>query len=170
MGRFILLTALPKTGKSTAINKIAGAIGTDECHGFITKEVSENNERTGFEINTLSGVKATLSSIYYKSDIMVGKYGVNLEAFESVCLPELNHSNGIIFIDEIGPMQLHSQRFKNRLMELLNEDVTVIGTIYYESYPWVDDFKKMPQIELVEVTLENRNDIPEVVLAKLNQP
>ena len=168
MGRFILLTALPKTGKSTAIEKIAKAIEFDVCHGFITKEVSENNERTGFEINTLSGVKATLASVYYKSNIMVGKYGVNLEAFESVCLPELSHSTGIIFIDEIGPMQLHSKRFKDRLMELLNEDVIVIGTIYYESYPWVDEFKKMPQIELVEITLENRNDIPEDILAKLN--
>ena len=169
MGRFILLTALPKTGKSTAINKIAKAIGNDVCHGFITQEVSENNERTGFEINTLSGVKATLSSVYYRSDIMVGKYGVNLEAFESVCLPELDYSNGIIFIDEIGPMQLYSQRFKERLIELLNEDVIVIGTIYYESYPWIDNFKKMPQIELIEITIENRKDIPEVVLSKLNK-
>ena len=86
-----------------------------------------------------------------------------------MCLPELDYSNGIIFIDEIGPMQLYSQRFKERLIELLNEDVIVIGTIYYESYPWIDNFKKMPQIELIEITIENRNDIPEVVLAKLNQ-
>lgn len=169
MGKFILLTALPKTGKSTAISKIAETMASENCYGFITKEVSENNERTGFEINTLSGVRATLSSIYYESDIMVGKYGVNLEAFESVCLPELNHSNGIIFIDEIGPMQLYSENFKKRLMELAKEDVTVIGTIYYESYPWIDDFKKLPQVELIELTLENRDDMPKVILAKLNQ-
>ena len=46
MIRMILLTALPHTGKSTAIKKIIELLGTSNCGGFYTEEIRENDERT----------------------------------------------------------------------------------------------------------------------------
>ncbi|MDD2180976.1 MAG: nucleoside-triphosphatase [Bacilli bacterium] len=42
MSKIILLTALPRTGKSTAIEKIINKLGKDNCVGFFTKEVRNN--------------------------------------------------------------------------------------------------------------------------------
>lgn len=44
----ILLTALPRTGKSTAIERIVNMLGVKNCGGFYTKELRENGERVGF--------------------------------------------------------------------------------------------------------------------------
>ena len=51
----ILLTALPRTGKSTAIKKIVNMLGKDNCGGFYTEEIRDDGERVGFRICTLSG-------------------------------------------------------------------------------------------------------------------
>ncbi len=44
----ILLTALPRTGKSTAIKKIVNMLGKDNCGGFYTEEIREDGERVLF--------------------------------------------------------------------------------------------------------------------------
>ncbi|KDR95459.1 hypothetical protein SAMN02745945_02096 [Peptoclostridium litorale DSM 5388] len=43
----------------------------------------------------------------------------------------------------------------------------VIGTICYRSFPWIDEFKKSNEIEVIELNLENRDDLPGIVLDKL---
>lgn len=57
----------------------------------------------------------------------------------------MNDNIKYIIIDEIGPM------------ELLNSKKPVIGTIYMNSYEWLDDFKKNEGIKLIELTMENRD-------------
>ena len=72
-----VLTAPPKTGKSTAIKKIINMLGTKNCCGFYTKEMIEDGRRVGFKIVTLNGKEGILADEY-----RIGKYGVNLKEFE----------------------------------------------------------------------------------------
>ena len=106
----ILLTARPRTGKSTAIKKIINMLGIDNCGGFYTEEIRENNERVGFRICTLTGKTALLSHINIKSNYSISRYGVDVDTFEKLCINELenainNDKVKYIVIDEIGPMQ-----------------------------------------------------------------
>ena len=50
-----VLTAPPKTGKSTAIKKIINMLGAKNCCGFYTKEMIEDGQRVGFKIVTFIG-------------------------------------------------------------------------------------------------------------------
>lgn len=161
----ILLTALPRTGKSTAIKKIVNMLGIDNCGGFYTEEIREDNERVGFRINTLSGKTAILSHVNIESVYRISRYGVDLDAFEDVCLNELEEAITddrikYIIIDEIGPMQLFSDKYKELLIRLLNCNKPIIGTIFMNSYEWLDEFKKNDNVDLIEITFENRNSLP----------
>ena len=161
----ILLTALPRTGKSTAIKKIIQLLGINNCGGFYTEEVRENDERVGFMIKTLSGMEGLLSHINIESEYKISRYGVDINKFEELCLGELNRAiNDInikyIIIDEIGPMELFSNKYKELLIELLNSKKPVIGTVYMNSYEWLDEFKKKDGLKLIELTIENRDQIP----------
>ena len=161
----ILLTALPRTGKSTAIHKIIQMLGIKNCGGFYTEEIRENGERVGFKIKTLSGKTGLLSHVNIESEYKISRYGVDLATFENICLEELRNAINdekvkYIIIDEIGPMQLFSEEYKKLLLELLKSRKQVIGTIFMNSYEWLDDFKKQEGIELIEVTFENRDTIP----------
>lgn len=167
----LLLTAPPRTGKSTAIRKIITCLGIENCAGFWTEQITENGERVGFEINLCSGEKAVLAHVNSNSSVRVSRYGVDVEAFERICLPCLlkaKESHSYIIIDEIGPMQLFSNKYKQFLMELVNSK-KVIGTIFYDSYPWIDEFKKLPQNTLLNLTMENRNEIPLQVIKAITK-
>ena len=134
----ILLTALPRTGKTTAIHKIVDMLGI-------------------------------LSHVNIDSKYKISRYGVDIDAFENICLEELrkaindNHIKYII-IDEIGPMELFSNSYKKLLLDLLKCNKQVIGTIYMNSYEWLDDFKKLEGVQLIEITLENRDTIPQRIV------
>ena len=161
----ILLTAQPRTGKSTAIKKIVELLGINNCGGFYTEEIRENGERVGFSIKTLSGKTGILSHVNIDSKHRISRYGVDIDAFENICVKELkdvikDDNIKYIVIDEIGPMELFSNEYKNLLVELLNSNKQVIGTIYKDSYEWLDDFKKKDGIKLIEVTLDNRDELP----------
>ena len=161
----ILLTALPRTGKSTAIKKIVNMLGKDNCGGFYTEEIREAGERVGFRICTLSGKMGILSHVNIESNYRISRYGVDLEAFERLCISELENAvkdNNVkyIVIDEIGPMQLFSEKYKELLISLLNCDKPIIGTIFMNSYEWLDDFKKQKNVNLIEITFDNRDSLP----------
>ena len=170
----ILLTALPRTGKSTAIKKIVNMLGVDNCGGFYTEEIRENAERVGFRIKTLSGRTAILSHVNIQSDYKISRYGVDLKAFEDICLNELiNAVNDptikYIIIDEIGPMQLFSTKYKEILIELLNCNKPIVGTIFMNPYEWLDDFKKNTNVKLVEITLDNRDILPLEIVEEISK-
>ena len=161
----ILLTALPHTGKSTAIKKIIELLGISNCGGFYTEEIRKNDERVGFMIKTLSNKEGVLAHTNLQSEYKISRYGVDVTKFEELCLGEINRAINddnikYIIIDEIGPMELFSNRYKELLIELLNSKKPVIGTIYMNSYEWLDDFKKKEVINLIELTMENRDQIP----------
>jgi nucleoside-triphosphatase len=161
----ILLTALPRTGKSTAIHKIIQMLGIKNCGGFYTEEIREDGERVGFRIKTLSGKTGLLSHVNIESEYRISRYGVDLVIFEKICLEELKNAIDdkkikYIIIDEIGPMQLFSEEYKKLLIELLKSKKQVVGTIFMNPYEWLDDFKKMNGVELIEISIENRDSLP----------
>lgn len=161
----ILLTALPRTGKSTAIKKVVNMLGKENCGGFYTEEIREDGERVGFRICTLSGKTGILSHVNMESDYRISRYGVDLETFEALCISELESAiqdNNIkyIIIDEIGPMQVFSEKYKELLINLLNCDKPIIGTIFMNAYEWLDDFKKQKNVNLIEITFDNRDSLP----------
>ena len=161
----ILLTALPRTGKSTAIKKIVNMLGKENCGGFYTEEIRENGERVGFRIRTLDGKTGLLSHVDIDSEYRISRYGVDIDAFEGLCISELENAINddnvkYIVIDEIGPMQLFSERYKELLIQLLSCKKPIIGTIFMNPYEWLDDFKKKDNVNLIEITFENRDSLP----------
>ena len=169
-----VLTAPPKTGKSTAIKKIINMLGAKNCCGFYTKEIIEDGKRVGFKIVTLSGKDGILAHVSYNGKYRIGKYGVNLEEFEKVALTELENiintgGDKYVIIDEIGPMQLFSDKYKELLLKIASTDKKIVGTAFYESYDWLDDFKKLDNVELIEIDEMNRNDMPMEVVEKISK-
>ena len=161
----ILLTSEPKSGKSTAIRKIIHMLGPGNCRGFYTEQVREGSERTGFRIRTLGGKSGILASVDSKSPFRVDRYGVDLDSFESLCIPEIedalrSETGKYLIIDEIGPMQLFSDRFRELLSLLPASDLKVIGSIVLRDDAWTAAFKADPEVLLMELTPENRDLLP----------
>ena len=112
----LLLTGRPGVGKTTVVQAVA-RLFPGEVGGFLTGEIRERGMRKGFSITSVEGANVVMAHVDFRSSVRVGKYGVDVPAFERIALPALRDAvqrKRIIVIDEIGKMELASRKFCRR--------------------------------------------------------
>ena len=97
----------------------------------------------------------------------VGRYGVNLEEFERLALPELARRDvDLIVIDEIGKMECASARFRRAVEDALDSPVSVLATVGISHVPFFDALRARPDVELLTLTELNRDSLVTEILAR----
>ena len=128
--------------------------------GFVTEELREGRRRVGFTVETFAGERTTLAHIDFSGPPRVGRYGVDLEAFERVALPALAavDEEELVLIDELGKMELGSGAFRSAVSELFGGRASVVATVQVARHPFTDALKR--DAEVVRVTQSNRDELP----------
>jgi len=155
------ITGKPGTGKTTLIKKIIGELNLD-AGGFFTQEVREAGERIGFDILTLDGRRGMLARKGMKSRFKVGRYGVSLDDLDEVAVDSIRKAlqeNKIVIIDEIGKMELFSEKFKDAVVQALDSENIVLGTIKLAADPFTDGIKQRDDTVIFELTAEDREEV-----------
>ncbi len=117
----ILLTGRPGVGKTTVIMRLADRLTDRQVSGFYTDEIREGVKRLGFRATTLAGGTCVLAHVDIRSRQRVGRYGVDVGAFEQLVLPELRRRCKVVLIDEIGKMECFSSPFVELIRHLLDD-------------------------------------------------
>ena len=166
--RVLLLTGVPGVGKTTVLTKTVEALKTKgiEVGGMISREAREGNVRVGFEIIDLaSGKHGWLAHINQKSGPQVGKYHVNLEDLEIIgaeAILEVTEKCAVVAIDEIGPMELFSVKFKQAVKQALESKKLVLAVIHGKAHdPLISEARQRGDAEIFSVTLANRERLPQ---------
>ncbi|MCW4007517.1 MAG: NTPase [Candidatus Bathyarchaeota archaeon] len=172
--RVILLTGNPGVGKTTVLTKAVNILkGSGICvGGMISREIRENGARVGFEILDLtSSRRGWLAHINQQGGPQVGKYRVNLSDLDSVgaaAIAEASEKCDAVAIDEIGPMELFSEKFKKAVQKALESQKPVIATIHWKATDkLISVAKSREDAEILTVTQENRDKLPEVIAQKM---
>jgi nucleoside-triphosphatase len=161
MGKAVLLTGNPGCGKTTLLRHIVARLHVP-AGGFYTQEIREGGVRKGFGITTLDGRQGILASGDIRSSKKIGRYSVNLSALDDIAAKAIEDaisSRKLIVIDEIGPMEILSERFRNAVLNSLQSDSVILGTIVKRSLPFPDQVKAMPQVTVIEVRRENKEEL-----------
>lgn len=172
MGRTILLTGRPGVGKTTVIKTVVERLG-GRAGGFYTAEIREGGRRQGFKIITLDGREGILSHVQIKGSPRVSRYGVNLTDLEDIGVEALRQAiaeSDLVVVDEIGKMELFSEEFRRAVMEAIESEKVVLGTVMATRHPWVDQLKALPQVTVLEATRDNREQMIPVVMELLHGP
>lgn len=169
----ILLTGRPGIGKTTAIRHIVAALG-GRAGGFYTREVRAGRRRTGFELITLAGETAPLATrdpdVTFDRQVRFGRYRVNLHAIDAVGVPALLDAldqGQVVVVDEIGPMEILSPRFRDAIIRILDSEAAVVGTIVLRPQPFAGRVKAHPRVTVRTITADNRDDLPVWVFPEL---
>jgi nucleoside-triphosphatase len=167
----VLITGLPGCGKTTLIRKAVADLGVPAA-GFYTEEIRSAGRRQGFSLVTLDGRRATLASVQIRSPHRVSKYGVDVQALETVGLPALEEATSgakLLVADEIGKMELLSSRFREAVLRALDAGGRVLATIMLSRHPFADALKARDDVRLIHLTPDNRGQTLNDVVAALRQ-
>jgi nucleoside-triphosphatase len=154
----LLLTGAPGCGKTTLIRSVIAQLQRP-VGGFYTQEVRQGGVRRGFEIVTLDGERGRLAEVGLATKHRVGKYGLDLSFLEQVAIPGLYaaaYTGRLVVLDEIGPMECFSAPFRQAVLELLEGEGDLLGTIVQRPHPFADQVKRHAQVEVIEVRPDNR--------------
>ena len=157
-----LITGKPGVGKTTLVQKIIERMRSVNMAGFCTAEIRSMGSRLGFELHGLNGGRRTLAHLEIDSQHRVGRYGVDTNGFEEFLetLDLLNPDVELIVIDEIGKMELFSNRFQGLVRDALNSEKQVLASISLKGNEFIREIKQRLDIHLLEVTHGNRNRLP----------
>lgn len=172
--RTLFITGRPGVGKTTVLLKIVEGLRAEgfKVGGMISREVRKAGSRIGFEILDISsGEKGWLAHVKQPVGPKIGKYRVNLSDLESVgvkAISEALEQADVIVIDEIGPMELYSQKFIEAVRKALESSKPVIGTVHFRAkHPIISYLKDREDSEILEVTLENRDRLHKIIIGRL---
>jgi nucleoside-triphosphatase len=165
----LLLTGTPGVGKTTVLRKLAERLGAEKLGGFYTEEIRQHGERRGFRLVTFDGAERVIAHVDFPKAKRVGKYGVDVAALdemvEAVFAPRPGVS--LYLVDEIGKMECMSARFVAAMRRLLDSGKRVVATIAQRGAGFMADVKRRPDCELWTVTRENRDALPQQLIARL---
>lgn len=156
MRKNILITGLPRSGKSTILKKIISSYQNKV--GFVTNEILGDGKRIGFEIETHNDKKAILASVKFNTNLKVSKYFVDTGNLD-LMIREITEfkKKDLLFLDQIGQMELFSEKFKEIAIKFLDSENICLATL---SKVYKDDFiekiKSRNDVIVVEITPENR--------------
>ena len=164
----ILVTGLPRCGKSTIIESVIRSIEKPMI-GFFTREIKERGKRVGFSIITVDGEKGVLAHQDIRSRPRVGQYGVNLDDIDHIAVPAMMPAkpDEIVVIDEIGKMECLSPLFRQTLIKILDSQHRVIGSIAQKGDRFIQKIKERDDVVLIHVSEKNRNTLAEALILEV---
>lgn len=165
-----LLTGEPQSGKTTVIKHLIDSIGKERCGGFYTEEIRVHGTRQGFRLITLDGEQKILAHIKSNSPIRLGRYGVHLACLENLGIPAITQAlqtRRLVILDEIGPMEILSDPFKQTVVEILRAGHPLLGTIALKTHPFLDWVKRQDNVSLHHVTRTNQREIIDLLTPRL---
>jgi nucleoside-triphosphatase len=165
--RVLLITGAPGVGKTTVLINTVEALKAEgvSVGGMISREAREGNARVGFEILDLTNSKrGWLANINQKDGPQVGKYRVNLQDLENIgakAVMEAAEKCAVLAIDEIGPMELYSRKFKQAVRQALLGQKPVLAVVHAKAKdPLIQEARQREDAEIFIVTLANREALP----------
>ena len=176
MKRLIFVTGQPGVGKTSVLLRSVNGLKNRgyEIGGMISRDVREGGVRVGFEIMDFStGQRGWLAHINQPTGPKISKYRVNLTDLDAIGVSSILdavRNADVIIVDEIGPMELFSSAFRDAVVEAVESNKPVLGTIHFGlRNPLVNSIRKREDAEIFEVTYENRETLHNLIIDKVVQ-
>jgi len=130
------VTGHPGVGKTTLVLKVIEKVPF-KCGGMITKEIRKIGRRVGFSVHDiLTGREGVLAHIHLERGPKLGRYRINLKDLDEVGAAAIERALeecDLVVVDEVGPMELRSERFIRAVERALESKKHLLVTVHRAS-------------------------------------
>ncbi|MDR1203879.1 MAG: nucleoside-triphosphatase [Peptococcaceae bacterium] len=160
----LFLTGEIQIGKSTALRRFLASTGI-AADGFLTYFEPAGDGRDLFIARLDTAAPESPAERRRAAHITGTGVTVFNEAFDTYGADFLSRAGrrDLILMDELGAMEENAPRFKDAVLRRLNGDIPAAGVVKQRKSPFLDAIRAHPNVEVVTVTLDNRDDIPEQI-------
>ncbi|MGD9841134.1 MAG: NTPase [Candidatus Bipolaricaulis sp.] len=132
----IAVTGNPGVGKSTLVRQVVENVPLS-YGGMVTAEIRKCGRRVGFSVRDLAtGAEGILAHLHLAAGPSCGRYRLNLRDLEEIGAQAIERAiegAGLVVVDEVGPMELHSPRFVRAVDRALEEAQNLLVTVHRAS-------------------------------------
>ncbi len=118
----------------------------------------------------MDGEQGVLAHATWKSEHKVGKYFVTLEDLLDIAVPaveEAVENRDLVIVDEIGSMECLAHKFRVTVEAALDSPKRVLATIKEADDGYTSKLKKRPDVEVLTLARDNREQIRRTILEAL---
>lgn len=166
----IFLTGDVQVGKSTVLQKVVAALGLPVggfCSGF-----GPDRHRPDSRVYLWD---AGGPPMYDETHVVVRFTGhgpqVLTERFNTLGVEILHRARqrqtGLILMDECGRFEGQAAAFQAEIFAALEGTAPVLGVVRQGYHGWLDDLRRHPNVLVLPVTADNRNELPAQIAALL---
>ncbi len=164
-GPKIFLTGPVQAGKSTVIERVLKRVPYT-VGGIRTKRIPAGPERSTYRLtDVLSGESVEFA----RSG--PGGTDVYSSVFDTAGVRAIRRAvegADLVLLDELGRMELRAARFQEQVFAVLRGGRRVLGVVKAEANPFLDAVRAAQGVEVLEVTLDNRDALVDVVVGKIS--
>ncbi len=156
----IFLTGEPHIGKSTIIQKVLAELRILPG-GFLTFSGNDAQDGSSDVYIQAAGAKETELSPANRIGCRYGNgvYQSFPEIFDTLGVTLLSQTGfPLILMDELGFMENKACLFQNKVLSVLDQKIPVLGVIKRKPLPFLDSVRNHPQVSLLEITKQNRDE------------
>jgi len=162
-----LITGRPGSGKTSVIEgavEILRGRGL-KPGGLYCPEIREGGQRLGFKmVDLMTGEERILAHVDQPTGPQVSKYRVNVEnvdAMSELAIGRALREADFVVIDEIAPMEMHSEGFRRVVLAALDSPKPLLAVIHQRTTGgFIGAVKARSDVRLFEVTPSNRAKLP----------
>lgn len=165
----LIITGRTGIGKTALIKRIIKDLAMLLLRGYYTEPIYENEISKGFRVNTMDYQEQILAHVYIEGPYHIKGFGVNVEGFEKLVLPQLdvNEPCDLFIIDEISRLSCMSEKFRALLPVVFNSEIPVVSTMSLVSDPGMQKLMKMKGVTVIQMTESNKESLWKNVLMNL---
>ncbi len=166
----IAITGRPGVGKTSLVEWVLERVGIP-YGGMVTREIRKVGKRVGFAVvDVATGREGVLAHIHLDQGPKLGRYRVNLADLEGIGVAAIERAireGKLVVVDEVGPMELRSERFVAAVERALGEARHLLVTLHRSSNHHLAYLIRLRCDQLIRLTVGNRDRKREEVLRLL---
>ncbi len=163
----VAVSGHPGVGKTTFVQTLAAKLPF-RVGGIVTQELRVVGRRVGFSLKDLStGEEGILAHMHHAQGPKLGPYYVHtpdLEGIGAAAIDRAADEAELIVVDEVGPMELTSERFIEATRKALYSNAHLLVTVHRASKHSLTYLIRQRVDHHLHLSSKNRNRLLDYVL------